>query len=72
MVFYHTPEIKQQSKQCLNERMPGPIKVKVRALRTKLMVCAFFDSKGLIFMNCMPRGITVNVNIIVEALWAET
>ncbi len=32
------------------------------------MVLAFFDSKGLIFMNYVPRGTMVNANYIMEAL----
>jgi histone-lysine N-methyltransferase SETMAR len=32
------------------------------------MVLAFFDSKGLIYMNYVPKGSTVTTNYIVEAL----
>jgi hypothetical protein len=32
------------------------------------MVLAFFDSKGLIYTNYVPRGTTVNATYIVEAL----
>ncbi len=32
------------------------------------MVLAFFDNKGLIYTNYVPRGTTVNANYIVEAL----
>jgi hypothetical protein len=32
------------------------------------MVLAFFDSKGLIYRNYVPRGTTVNSKYIVEAL----
>jgi hypothetical protein len=47
---------------------PGPIKAKVQATRKKQMVLAFFNSKGLIYMNFMPRGRTVNATYIIEAL----
>jgi hypothetical protein len=46
---------------------PGLIKAKVHSARNKQIVLAFFDSKGLIYMNFMPRGRTVTAYII-EAL----
>jgi histone-lysine N-methyltransferase SETMAR len=67
-VSFHTPETKQQSMQWLPKGQPGPVKAKVHATRTKQMVLAFFDSKGLISTNYVPRGSTVNANYIVEAL----
>jgi hypothetical protein len=67
-VSFHTPETKQQSMQWLPKDQPGPVKAKVHATRTKQMFLAFFDSKGLIYTNYMPRGTTVNANYIVEAL----
>jgi histone-lysine N-methyltransferase SETMAR len=67
-VSFHTPETKQQSKQWLPKGQPGPIKAKVQASRTKQMVLAFFDAKGIIYTNYVPRGTTVNANYIVEAL----
>ena len=67
-VSFHTPETKQQSKQWIKKGMPGPLKAKVHATRTKQMVLAFFDSKGLIYTNYMPRGTTINAIYIVKAL----
>jgi len=68
-VSFHTPQTKQQSKQWLKKGTPGPIKAKVHASRTKQMVLAFFDSKGLIYTNYVPRGQTVNATYIIEALY---
>ena len=68
MVSFHTPETKRQSRQWIKKGQPGPIKVKVHASRTKQMVLAFFDSKGLIYTNIVPRGTTVNAAYIVKAL----
>ena len=48
--------------------MPGPIKAKVHATPSKQMATAFFDAKGLISTNNMPRGTMVNANYIVGAL----
>ncbi len=55
-VLFHTPKMKQQSEQWLKKGEPGPIKAKVHATREKQMVIAFFDSKGLIYTNYVPRG----------------
>ncbi len=68
MVSFHTPETKRQSRQWIKKGQPGPIKAKVHASRTKQMVLAFFDSKGLIYTNIVPRGTTVNAAYIVKAL----
>jgi histone-lysine N-methyltransferase SETMAR len=67
-VSFHMPESKQQSKQWLVKGSPSLIKAKVHATRKKQMVLAFFDSKGLIYTNFVPRGRTVNSAYIIEAL----
>jgi histone-lysine N-methyltransferase SETMAR len=67
-VSFHTPQTKQQSKQWLVKGAPGLIKAKVHASRSKQMVLAFFDSKGLICTNYVPKGSTVTASYIVEAL----
>jgi histone-lysine N-methyltransferase SETMAR len=67
-VSFHTPKTKVQSKQWLKKGEPGPIKAKVHATRTKQMVLAFFNAKGLIYTNYVPKGATVNANYIVKAL----
>jgi histone-lysine N-methyltransferase SETMAR len=53
-VSFHILETKQQSMQWLPKEQPGPVKAKVHATRTKQMVLAFFDSKGLLYTNYMP------------------
>jgi hypothetical protein len=68
MVCYHTPETKRQSKQWVKRGQPGPIKATVHASRTKQMVMAFFDSKGLIYTHIVPKSQPVNVNHIVTVL----
>ncbi len=54
----------------VEEGRTGPIKANVYATRAKQMVLAFFDAKGLIYTNYVPRGTTVNANatFIMEAL----
>ena len=65
---FHTPETKQQSKQWLKRGISGPIKAKVSTSRTKLMMKAFDDSKGLIYKNYAPRRTMVSANCNMEAL----
>ncbi len=67
-VSFHMPEAKMQSKQWTKKGKSGPIKAEVHATRSKQMVLAFFDNKGLIHTNYVPKGQTVNTNYIVEAL----
>jgi hypothetical protein len=66
-VSFHTPESKRQSKQWHVKGSPGPIKAKVHATRKKQMVLAFFDSKGLIYTNFVPRDRNANAAYIIEA-----
>jgi histone-lysine N-methyltransferase SETMAR len=68
MVSYHTPEMKKASKQWIKKGLPGPIKAKVHASRTKQMLLAFFESKGLIYTHIVPRGSTINANYILKAM----
>jgi histone-lysine N-methyltransferase SETMAR len=68
MVSYHTPESKKKSKQWIKRGEPGPVKAKTQESRTKQMILAFFDSRGLIYTHIVPRGGKVNGDYIVKAL----
>jgi hypothetical protein len=57
-----TPEMKRQSKQWVKKGQS--LKAKVHASRTKQMVLIFFDAKGIICMNFVPKGKTVNASYI--------
>ncbi len=67
-VSMHKPEMKLQSRQWLKKDTPGLIKAKVVVSRTKQMVLTFFDDKGMVYMNHVPRGATVNTDYIIGAL----
>ncbi len=47
---------------------PGSTKDKVSASPTKQMVLGFFDNKGKVYTNYLPRGTTVNADYFVGAL----
>ncbi len=68
LVSYHTPETKNQSKQWVQKGKPGPLKAKMQESRTKQMVLVFFDAKGVIYSNIVPKGTKVNADYIVMAL----
>ena len=68
MVSFHTPETKKQSKRWIKKGKPGPLKARVHASRQKQMVLVFFDAKGVIYTNIVPRGQTVNAAYITKAL----
>ncbi len=48
-----------------DEKLTGIMESVLMMGRVDLML-AFFDSKGLIYMNYVPRGTTVNAKYIVE------
>jgi hypothetical protein len=66
---FHTPETKQQSRQWLPNGQPGPVKAKIHAARTKHMVLAFFNNKGLFYTNYVLRRNMVNARYIGGGPW---
>jgi hypothetical protein len=44
------------------------VKAKIHASRTKQMVMAFLNSKGMVYTNYVPRGKTVNADYVIVAL----
>ena len=67
-VSFHTPESKKNSKQWIEKGAPGPLKARVQASRCKQMVLAFFDNKGVIYTNYVPKGTKVNSAYIINAM----
>jgi hypothetical protein len=55
LVSYYTPETKRMSKEWTLKGKPGSLKAKVQASRSKQMVFAFFDSRGLIYTTGTTR-----------------
>ncbi len=65
----HFTLLKQNSNPAVAAKgQPDPVKAKVHTTRTKQMVLAFFNNKGLIYAKYVLRGTTVNARYIVEAL----
>jgi hypothetical protein len=57
-------EKKHQSRQWLEKGTQGPIKAKVIASCIKHMVLTFFDNKGMVSTNHVPRGVALNTDYI--------
>ncbi len=62
------PTTKQQSKQWMKKGTPGPVKGKVHDTRTKTMVLTFFNSKGMVYNNYVPKDQTVNKDYVLKTL----
>ncbi len=59
-VYYKTPETKEASKQWKHHNSPGHVKFKKENSARKLMVSVFWDSEGVLLVDFMTRGTTIN------------
>ena len=59
-VHHFTPESKQQSKQWVEKGQPPPKKAKVIPSAGKVMATVFWDAKGIIFIDYLAKGKTIN------------
>jgi len=67
-VYYTTPETKEQSKQWRHSSSPKPKKFKQTLSVGKIMACVFWDRKGLLLCEFMPRGTAINGDRYCETL----
>lgn len=59
-VHYFTPETKEQSKQWTARGESAPKKAKTVPSAGKVMASVFWDARGIIFIDYLPRGKTIN------------
>jgi histone-lysine N-methyltransferase SETMAR len=59
-VHHHTPETKQQSMQWIAVGEPAPKKAKVVLSAGKVMATVFWDSRGIILIDYLAKGKTIN------------
>lgn len=59
-VLHYTPEFKQQSKQWKRSDEPTPKKAKTILSAGKVMASVFWDSRGVIMVDYLPKGQTIN------------
>jgi len=59
-VAHYTPETKKQSEQWCHTTSPSTRKFKTTIPAKKIMVSVFWDYKGIIFIEYIPRRETIN------------
>ena len=59
-VHYFTPETKEQSKQWTRRGEPAPKKAKTVPSAGKVMASVFWDCRGIIFIDYLQKGKTIN------------
>ena len=65
-VHYSKPETKAQLKQWKQAGSPPPKKFKLSPSAGKVMLVAFWDSRGIILIHFMPKGQTVTAKYYSE------
>ncbi|CAF4888914.1 unnamed protein product [Pieris macdunnoughi] len=65
---YYTPETKEQSKQWRHTHWPKVKKFKQEKSAGKVMATVFWDRKGVLLIDFMPRGATINADRYCETL----
>lgn len=67
-IHHYTPESKQQSKQWIGPNEPTPKKAKTILSANKVMATVFWDAKGIIFIDYLEKGKTINGQYYAELL----
>ncbi|GFY22383.1 uncharacterized protein TNCV_2176441 [Trichonephila clavipes] len=67
-ISHFTPETKQQSMHWRHKESPVRTKFKQTLLLRKVMSTVFLDRKGILLINFLPRGETVNAYRYSETL----
>jgi histone-lysine N-methyltransferase SETMAR len=67
-VYGYDPETKQQSSQWKNPGSPRPKKARQRRSATKSMLIVFFDIRGIVHHEFVPKGQTVNAEFYCNVL----
>ncbi|KAF6212895.1 hypothetical protein GE061_010605 [Apolygus lucorum] len=67
-VCHYTPGSKRQSLQWRHTHSPSAKKFKVQFSERKIMASVFWDRKGVLLVDFMVRGTTINANAYCETL----
>lgn len=67
-VSHYTPENKRQSMQWKHPTSPSAKKFKVVKSTRKIMASVFWDQKGILLIDFLPQGETINANRYCETL----
>jgi len=66
--FFTSPESKQQSLQWHHTHSPRTQKFKTSISVKKIMVSVFWDRKGILLVDFMPPGATINADAYCDTL----
>ncbi|GFV95630.1 histone-lysine N-methyltransferase SETMAR [Trichonephila clavipes] len=67
-VYHHTPESKQQSMQWRHSNSPKAKKCKTSISAKKIMASVFWDIQGILLLEFMPPGMTINAAAYCQTL----
>ena len=67
-VHHFEPETKMQSMQWKHSTSPAPKKAKVVSSAGKVMASVFWDAKGIVFIDYLQKGKTINEEYYVKLL----
>ena len=59
-IHHYIPESKQQEKQRVGPGGPAPKRAKIQQSAGKVMASVFLDSSGILFIDYLKKGITIN------------
>lgn len=65
---YYNPETKAQSKVWVAAGEPPPLKARVTASVGKVMVTVFWDCEGIILVDYLQQGATINADRYIQSL----
>ena len=61
-VHHYTPESKRSSMQWKHVSSPSPKKFKMQPSAGKIMACVFWDTQGVVLVDFVPPGHTMNAD----------
>lgn len=67
-ISYYDPELKMQSTEYKHKNSPHQKKIRTEKSTKKVMLSVFWDSKGVVLQEYLPKGTTINLERYIETL----
>ena len=67
-LYLHDPETKQQSMEWRHSCSPRPKNFRVKKSAGKVLASIFFDQDGILLINYLPKGQTINAEYYLSLL----